>query len=120
MTSYLVFFTGSLSNTKMTSFGLSQESCMGPLLFSLFINDFPLSVKKANVVMYTEDAILYYSSTTISELRGTLQEELDKMNKLVLNTTKTKCTVFNNVCSARNQWNQSSSSTRGSTSGTGL
>lgn len=76
---------------------------MGPLLLCIFINDFPPSVKRANVVVYADDATLYFSSTTISELRNTLQLELDmavkwmKMNKLVLNTTKTKCTVFNNM-----------------------
>lgn len=105
-----VFFNGSLSNTKTASCGLPQGSSMGPLFFSIFINDLPLSVKKAKIVMYADDVTLYSSSATITELSDTLQDELNfavewmKMNKLVLNKSKTKSIVFNKgVKSATNE-----------------
>lgn len=64
-------WTSSFKDTA--SLRITALKCMGPLLFSIFINDFLLSLKKANVLMYADDAALYSSSTAISELRGTLQ-----------------------------------------------
>lgn len=57
-------------------------------------------VREAEVVLYADDATLFCASTMITELKQKLQSELNaitnwvKLNKLVLNISKTKCIVF--------------------------
>ncbi len=95
-----VFFNDCFSDSRRISFGVPQGRCLGPLLFSIFINDLPCTVRKADVVMYADDATLFCASPVLGELNENLQLELHtiinwvKMNKLVLNITKTKCIVF--------------------------
>ncbi len=95
-----VFFNGCFSDSRRISFGVPQGSCLGSLLFSIFINDLPCTVRKADVVMYADDATLFCASPMLGELNANLQLELHtiinwvKMNKLVLNIAKTKCIVF--------------------------
>jgi hypothetical protein len=73
-----------------TESGIHQGSCLGPLLFSNFTNDMPLSFSKASVSMYADDSTLYMSATTANEMT-TLNKGLQLVsewlarNKLVLN-----------------------------------
>lgn len=60
-----VFFNGSLSNIKMTSSTHPQGSCMGLLVFFfIFINDFPLSVKKVNVRWWCHFIFFFNNNNT--------------------------------------------------------
>ena len=91
-----VFFNGSLSNIIQLESGIPQDSCLGPLLFSIFTNDMPLTLSKARVSMYADDSTLYTSATTATEMTATLNKELQLVsewvarNKLVINISKTK------------------------------
>uniref|UniRef100_A0A8C7Z1Z2 ribonuclease H n=1 Tax=Oryzias sinensis TaxID=183150 RepID=A0A8C7Z1Z2_9TELE len=95
-----VLFNGSLSETKFMSCGVPQGSCLGPLLFSVFVNDMSQEMRNAEVVLYADDATVFCASATVPELNTALQNQLNlvtnwvKLNKLVLNTSKTKCIVF--------------------------
>ena len=95
-----VFFNGSYSSSGNMTLGVPQGSCLGPLLFSIFINDLPFAVKNADLIMYADDSTLFYASPTSAELKQNLQVELNnittwvRMNKLVLNISKTKSIVF--------------------------
>lgn len=94
-----VFFNGSFSDCKQLSCGIPQGGCLGPL-FSVFVNDLSHAVLRADVVLYADDATMFYASPTVTDISCTLQNELNaitnwvKLNKLALNISKTKCIVF--------------------------
>ena len=74
--------------------GVPQGSILGPLLFSLFVNDIPASVSNCVCRLYADDTILYTSGDSISDLNQLLQEDLNsindwmKSNRLKLNLSK--------------------------------
>lgn len=95
-----VFYNGSFSDAKNTYCGVPQGSCLGPLLFSIFINDLPYVVNNANIVMYADDSTMFSAAHSSAELKKNLSDELltiskwVQINKLILNIEKTKCIIF--------------------------
>ena len=83
------------SNVNDINVGVPQGSCLGPLLFLLYINDLPCIVKSSKVSMYADDTSIYHSSKDIAQLNAVLNEELRRLdrwlkgNKLSLNVAKT-------------------------------
>ena len=79
--------------------GVPQGSCLGQLLFLLYINDPPFSLKKTETSMYADDTMISYSSKTLGELHMVLNAELVDIEKwlqstkLSLNVVKTQALV---------------------------
>ena len=75
--------------------GVPQGSCLGPLLFLIFINDFPQAVQDSTVSMYADDTSLCYQSHDLTRLNKAINSDLKKLdtwlqgNKLSLNVAKT-------------------------------
>lgn len=73
---------------------------MGPILFSLYVNDLPLALKIAKVLMYADDTALLYSSNSLPSLQDVISKEMAIINKwftenrLAINTEKTQCVVL--------------------------
>lgn len=57
-----VFYNGSFSKESGIHCGLPQGSCLGPLHFSVYTNDFPYALDKSAVVMYADNCTMYVSN----------------------------------------------------------
>ena len=52
-----VKFNGSLSNIETLQCGVPQGSCLGPLLYSIFVNDMPYVLENAGMGIYADTTI---------------------------------------------------------------
>ena len=105
-TSYLanrhqrVSYNGTLSNMSRITTGVPQGSVLGPLLFILYINDLPSSLKVLRPVLFADDTNLHHSDKQFFRLIDDVNSDLSnlstwfKCNKLSLNLTKTKYIIF--------------------------
>ena len=73
---------------------------MGPLLFSIYINDLPLFLSDASIDLYADDSTIYTAGQTINDIESTLNSQLKVFeqwcyqNKLIINTKKTKAMLI--------------------------
>ena len=91
---------GVASNMGEISCGVPQGSCLGPLLFLIYLNDLPFSLKNSEVAMYADDTSISYSSKNIDELNEALNSDVDALkqwlegNNLSLNLINTQAMVI--------------------------
>ena len=76
--------------------GVPQGSCLGPLLFLIYINYLPKAVQGSSVTMYADDTSLFHQSHDLTQLNEAINSDLVKLeiwlrgNKLSLNVAKTQ------------------------------
>ena len=90
------------SKENSISFGIPQGSILGPLLFLIYINDFPENLKTCNSILFADDTTLLFHDSDPKNLLSTINSELEiatkwfSANKLSLNVTKTNYIIFHN------------------------
>ena len=74
----------------------AQGSILGPLLFTIYVNDLPKVVSQSEVKQYVDDTTMFHAANSPSELEAILEADLQNLskwvedNKLQLNVNKTQ------------------------------
>ena len=95
-----VEINGMSSTLKKLTSGVPQGSCLGPLLFLIYINDLPNSSKLMKFHLFADDTHIYHESSSLKKLELDMNKELKKINtwlivnRLSLNVKKTNFVVF--------------------------
>ena len=56
------------SNESLVTYGIPQVSCLDPLLFTTYINDFESCLRQAKAGMYADDTCVIFTSDNMEEL----------------------------------------------------
>ena len=93
-----------VSNQKSSALdtltGVPQGSILGPLLFSLYINDLPSVCSDVEIQLYADDAVIFTHGSNKLQAAATLANALNSISTwliqscLQLNTSKTVCMFF--------------------------
>ena len=91
-----------LSSPRTINVGLPQGSCLGPLLFLIYVNDLPNISNETFSVLYADDTTLSLQNDSLLELITKANAELrtfhdwSTSNRLTINTEKTYTLTITN------------------------
>lgn len=74
---HFVSFHGVPSEVCSISCGVPQGSILGPLLFVLLINDLEFQLKYSQIILYADDAVIYFADKDISIIQERLNADLE-------------------------------------------
>ncbi len=84
------------SSSPCLSTSVPQGSILGPILFSMYINDLPMVCQQCNIIMYADDTVMFAHDKNAEEVANKLTDVLAKII-FCLNQCYLKLNVKNNV-----------------------
>ena len=84
-----VVIDGHASSWLTIQKGVPQGSLLGPLLFSIYTNDMPLTVKNCSINMYADDTALYTANTNAFKAANSVSKDLTATHKRCLDNSIT-------------------------------
>ena len=94
-----VFLNGSESCITPVDYGVPQGSVLGPILFSIYINDLPLYLT-APTEMFADDTTVHTSDSKVDKVFACLQDNMDRLvrwseiNHMKLHPKKSKYLII--------------------------
>ena len=91
-----------LSSATKMPVGVPQGSLLGPLLFLIYVNDLPDCHLASDIILYSDDTVVYYSSKSVSDLEHHINADLRTVsewfsrNLLTLNISKCNFVILRN------------------------
>ncbi|KAL4089504.1 hypothetical protein QTP88_024529 [Uroleucon formosanum] len=89
------------SQLNIINAGVPQGSKISPLLFNLYVSDFPTSIN-TEIALYADDSAIYSSSTDVETVTKNIQDHLNDIQKwgdkwkIKLNPQKSTAVLFTN------------------------
>lgn len=69
------------SSVVSLSAGVPQGSILGPLLFSLYVNDFPNVCFNSNIQMYADDTVVFVHANSADQAAAQLTNSMSKITE---------------------------------------
>ena len=91
---------GAKSSSETVQIGVPQGSILGPLLFTLYINDLPDYLEHCDVTLYADDTVLFISDKSLHNIKSYMNLDLEKLNNwlklnhLTLSISKSKFMII--------------------------
>ena len=97
------------SSEQPVNSGVPQGSIIGLLLFAVFFNDIVDSLLSSQIMMYADDAVVFYAHKDTKEIENCPNDEFDRVasyldsNELIINLKKgeTESLLFSTVSESR-------------------
>ena len=90
-----------VSEYHIVNYGTPQGSCLGPLIFLIFVNDMQMHLTEVESIQFADDTTILFSHRNEIYLQYCIERELGilsdwfKANKLTLNVDKSVFLLFN-------------------------